>query len=133
MSIQYYESSQGDVTVFDQWGLFQQLLIEGAPMSPLPTILISNGCCGEVYSVTPHLDGGRLRVDIPNEILAQSGSMLVHVVQSGAGEGVVSIDKVRIPIRAADRPTDYDEIIEIGQEHTILRYDIGRLSIDVFG
>lgn len=134
MSILYFDAAQNDVTELNQWGLYEELLISGAPTSPAPSVLFSNGCCGDVISVEPYIDNCSLVVIVPNEVLQAYGSVSVYLYQKNSDGSATTLDRVRIPVRPRPRPGNYYEIIEESErEGGILRLSVGRLDLNVLG
>ena len=104
MSIKYYNTDGSEDLILYQWDIYQRLVITGAPDNQTFVVMLSNDPCEQAVSVEPEYDNGDLLVDIPNDLLAEYGSLSVHLCRIDDNNTVTTIDSVKIPIRSRLRP-----------------------------
>lgn len=93
---------------FYQWDNNQKIVIEGATLSPVPSVHFANPKHRTALVVAPIVSEESLIVDVPNLLLQQAETLTVYIYEENGEDGHRTRHTILIPVIPRPKPDDYE-------------------------
>ena len=110
MSIVCKNSSNQTIEKLYQWDINYDIYITGVDMSSTPLCHFCNRRSKVAYVVAPEADNGRLKVTIPNALLAEPDTIFLYLYYNTTGNTNRTVYVISFPVVPRQKPQNYAAI-----------------------
>jgi hypothetical protein len=107
MSIVCKNSSNQTIERLYQWDINYDIYITGVDMSSTPLCHFCNRRSKVAYVVAPEADNGRLKVTIPNALLAEPDTIFLYLYYNTTGNTNRTVYVISFPVVPRQKPQNY--------------------------